>query len=340
MKLSPRDALAYFAKPDPSKAGVLIYGADAMRVALRRQQLNKALLGENAEEEMRLTRIAASDLRSEKALLGDAIKAVGFFPGPRVAFVEGAGDGLADVIGAALEDWQAGDAQVVVTAGGLAAKSKLRKLFETDARTVAIGIYDDPPGRAEIEAMLADAGLRDVPNDAMGALTDLSRSLDPGDFRQTVEKVALYKLNDPAPLTADEVALMAPATVDAATDDLMDLVAGGEAQRIGPVLRRLQSQGVSPVALTIAATRHFKQLHKAASDPGGPGQGIGRLRPPVFGPRRDRMMRQASDWGRDNLERALSLLMDTDLTLRSAARAPDMALVERALLRTAWMLRR
>ena len=45
MKLSTRDALAAFAKPDLNKTGVLIYGANAMRVALKRQQLIKGLIG-------------------------------------------------------------------------------------------------------------------------------------------------------------------------------------------------------------------------------------------------------------------------------------------------------
>ena len=52
MKLSPREAEGYFAKPDTDKAGLLIYGADAMRVALKRQQVLAALLGPGAEEEM------------------------------------------------------------------------------------------------------------------------------------------------------------------------------------------------------------------------------------------------------------------------------------------------
>ena len=47
---------------------------------LKRQEYLKALLGPAAEEEMRLTRIPAADLRREPALLMDAIKAVGFFP--------------------------------------------------------------------------------------------------------------------------------------------------------------------------------------------------------------------------------------------------------------------
>ncbi len=340
MKLSTRDAPAYFTKPDPAKTGLLIYGSDAMRVALRRQEVVKALIGPDGEEEMRLTRIAAAELRKDPALLGDAIKAQGFFPGPRVALLEDAGDGLTPTVAAALEDWREGDAQVVITAGQLTAKSKLRKLFEEHPNAFATGIYDDPPSRDEIERSLRDAGLSDISGDAMAALTQLARTLDPGDFRQTLEKIALYKLGDETTLTPEEVELSAPQSVEADIDDVLNIAADGEAHRIGPVLRRLEAQGVGAVGLCIGATRHFKTLHAVASDPGGAGSGIGKLRPPVFGPRRDRIQRQASAWGMHKLERALSLLLDTDLTLRSTARVPEMALMERTLLRIAWMNRR
>jgi DNA polymerase-3 subunit delta len=82
MKLSPRDAPGYFARPDAARPGLLIYGADGMRVALRRQQVIKALIGPQGEEEMRLTRMTAADLRKDPAMLLDAVKAQGFFPGP------------------------------------------------------------------------------------------------------------------------------------------------------------------------------------------------------------------------------------------------------------------
>lgn len=340
MKLSTRDAPAYFSKPDPTKSGLLIYGADAMRVALRRQEVIKALIGPEGEDEMRLTRIPAAELRKDGALLLDGIKAQGFFPGPRVVFVEEAGDGLAPVIGAALDDWAPGDAAIIVTAGQLNARSKLRKLFEDSPTAYATGIYDDPPGRAEIEAALKTAGLTEVPDDAMGALTALARNLDPGDFRQTLEKVALYKIGDETPLTPDEVALSAPASIEAGMDDVLNIAADGKADEISPVLRRLEAQGITPVALCINATRHFRTLHTVASDPGGPGSGIGKLRPPAYGPRRDRLQRQASAWGMHKLERALTLLLDTDLTLRSSARVPEMAVMERTLLKLAWMGRR
>ena len=341
MKLSPRDAPGYFARPEGDRAGLLIYGADAMRVALRRQEVVKALIGPQGEEEMRLTRIDAADLRKDPAMLLDAIKAQGFFPGSRVAFVDDANDTVAAPVTQAMQDWQPGDAQVIVTARSLKPASKLRKLFEGHKNAYAAAIYDDPPSRAEIEAALKSAGLTEVGTDAMRDLTALARDLDPGDFRQTVEKLALYKLDDETTVTSDDIALCAPASVEADLDDVLHIVAEARSGEIGPVMKRLRAQGVQPVGLCMAATRHFRTLYAAASDPGGVSQGIARVRPPVFGPRRDRMQRQAQSWGAARLEQALTLLTDTDLRLRSAGQtAPDMALVERALIRLAMMVRR
>ena len=133
------------------------------------------------------------------------------------------------------------------------------------------------------------------------------------------------------------MALSAPLSVEAGMDDVLNIAAEGKAHEIGPILRRLEAQGINAVGLCIGATRHFRTLHIVASDPGGAGSGIGKLRPPVFGPRRDRIQRQASHWGMHKLERALALLLNTDLTLRSTAQVPNMAVMERALLRLAWM---
>ncbi len=340
MKLSPRDAGGYFARPDPKKTGLLIYGADAMRVALKRQQVIAALVGPKGDEEMRLTRIPASDLRKDHAALNDAIKSQSFFPGQRVAFVEGAGDGLAKIIGAALTDWQTGDAQVIVTAGSLNARSALRKLFESHPNAYATGIYDDPPSRAEIEAELANKGLANIGSDAMEEINSLSRQLDPGDFRQTLEKLSLYKLDDPEPVSIQDVHDCAPATTDAALDDVLNSVAEARQADIGPIMRRLAAQGLQPVGLCIGITRHFRILHAAASAPGGPAAGMSSMRPPVFGPRRDRMIRQAQSWGVHRLETALQMLTDADLSLRSTAKAPQMASIERTMIRLAMLGKR
>ena len=337
MILKGIEAMRYFSKPDPSKAGLLIAGADPMRVALRRQEVIAALIGPEGEAEMRLTRMSGGDLRKDGAALLDAIKEVGFFPGPRVAFVEDATDTLTETIGIAVKEWRPGDAQIVVTAGNLTAKSSLRGLFEKAPHAFCAILYDDPPSREEIEDALKKAGLTQIASDAMTDLTTLGRALDPGDFRQTLEKIALYKYGDPSALTPADVAAMAPATIEAEVDDLLNAVADRRAPEIGLLMRRLEGQGVLPVTLCIQALRHFRALHTAVSDSGGVGAGLQKAR--IFGPRRDKMQRQATTWSMDSLEKALTLLLDTDLTLRSASRAPTGAVMERALIRIS-MLRR
>lgn len=337
MKLTGADANRFLAKPDPSRAGLLIFGGDPMRVAIKRQEAILALIGATGESELRLTRIQAADLRKDPALLNDATRAAGFFPGPRVAFVEDATDGLTGTLEAALKDWRKGDAQIVVTAGNLTAKSTLKTMFEKHLNATCIGLYDNPPSREEIEQALTRAGLTQIPQPAMADLTALARDLDPGDFRQMLEKIALYKYGDPTPLTPIEIAALAPATIEAEVDDLLAAAADHRHTAIGPLMRRLEGQGVLPVTICIGALRHFRALHVAACDPGGVSNGMMKSR--VFGPRRDAMQRQATNWGMRKLEDALALLVETDLTLRSTSRAPTMAVMERALIRLAMMKR-
>ena len=330
MKLAGAQANGYFRKPETDKTGLLIYGSDAMRVAIKRQEVIAALIGPAGEEEMRLTRIPANELRKDSAMLLDAIKAIGFFPGPRVAFVEDANSYVDATIIDALEQWQPGDAQIVVTAGALKPTSKTRKAFEGHRNAYAVGIYDNPPTREEIETALRTAGITAPSGDVMNVLTDLAQAIDPGDFRQTLEKVSLYKLNDTTPLNADDIAACAPTSTEADIDDILLVVGDARADQIGPVLRKLQAQGVNAVALCIGAMRHFRSLHRVASDKTG--------RPQVWGPNKDRIMAQANRWGPARLETALTVLTDTDLTLRSAGQnAPAMALVERAFIRIAML---
>ncbi|TRD19832.1 DNA polymerase III subunit delta [Palleronia caenipelagi] len=332
MKLSARDARSWIAKPPADRPGTLIYGQDAMRVALKRQDLVANLAGPGAEEEMRLTRVSGAELRKEKALLADAQKAQGFFPGPRVVLLEDATAHVADTVVAALSDWLPGDAHMVVTAGSLKPSSPLRKAFEKHPQAACIAVYDDAAGPEEISGWLAEARVA-ADRDAMAALLALAQQVGPGDLRQVIEKLALYMRGEDGPASSEDVRACAPASTEADLDDVIHAAAEGRTDEIKATLTRLESQGAQPVAILIAAQRHFRQLHTVVWDPEGPGAGLGRLRPPVFGPRRDRMMRQAQRLGRHRTEDALGLLLDADMTLRSPAPVPQRPLVERTLIR-------
>ena len=66
-------AQGYLRKPNPAHSGLLIFGADAMRVATARQTAIASLVGPQGEEELRLTRIPAADLRKDPTILDHAI---------------------------------------------------------------------------------------------------------------------------------------------------------------------------------------------------------------------------------------------------------------------------
>lgn len=337
MKITSRDAASFLKSPKAGTALILLFGPDAMRTSIMRQDFLKSFLGQSAEEEMRLTRMTGAELRSEPASLQDAVKAIGFFPGVRGVLVDAATDNLAPIFKDALEGWQDGDAIMVVEAGNLGKGSALRKLSEAAPNAAAIGIYAEPPSRATVEEALLNAGMGNADRDAKALLFEYARSLDPGDFRQLVEKCALYVMGVEKPLSVEDVQACAPASTEEGLDAIIHAAAEGNVQLIGPQLGRLAAQGVNPTTLCISATRHFKQLHQAASNPAGADTGMSRLRPPVFGPRRDIMMRQIRGWGMFNLERALTVLLDTDLSLRSSANHPPMAMMERAFIRIAMM---
>ena len=337
MKLVGDKANNYFTNPDDSHTAILIYGSDTMRVALRRQELLEALLGDNAEEEMRLTRMSGSDLSSDPALLLDGLKANGFFPGLRAVFVEGATDTNSAVIDAAIQDWQKGDAILVLTSNQLNARSKLRKVIENNSNSVAVGIYNDPPNEKEIISIVSRYNLNNFESDAKKDLIALGRSLDPGDFQQTCEKLSLYKYKDASAITSTDINLCAPVTIDAALDEAIHIIADARSDEVGPLLSKLFGQGMNPTTMCIAVTRHFRNLHFAASHPSGPDTALSRAKPPVFGLRKERMVRQVRLWGGTRLEKALGVLTDTDLSLRSSSKAPAHAMLERAFIRISMM---
>ena len=141
MKLSARDSARFAAAPDLSLAGVLFYGEDGVEVAARRARVVKAALAGN--DDMSLQRIPAADARRDPASIQDAMKAQGFFGGRPVVVVEDAGDGLAGALAAALAEAGAEDGFLIVTAGVLPARSKLRKAFEGAQNAAAAPVFSE-----------------------------------------------------------------------------------------------------------------------------------------------------------------------------------------------------
>ena len=340
MKLTNRDVLSFFKSPPKGITGVLIYGNEPMRVSDKRHQLLQSLLGSNADEEMRLARISREILKKEPEQAIDLCKAQGFFPGERALLIEEANETITGIIIKAVEAWKDGDATIVVTAGSLKPSSSLRKFFEQKKNTYSVPIYDNPMTKFEVEKIIAESGLQNVTQDSFAELLIIASELQPGDFKQTVDKLALYKLSDEKPVTYQDIINCKPISNEADIDEVLSVILAGNEFKVSQILGRLSSQGTLPVTLIIAATRHFKALFSIISNPGGVNAGATALRPPIYGPRKEALTNQAQKWGPVKIKTAIKILTATDLQLRSSnQQVPQMALVERLFIRIAMLLR-
>mgnify|MGYP001406339999 FL=1 len=340
MKLTNRDVASFFKSPPKGITGVLIYGSDPMRVSDKREQFIKSLLGFNADEEMRLTRISRENLKKAPEQAIDLCKAQGFFPGERALLIEEANETISDIIVKAVEAWKDGDATIVVTASSLKPSSSLRKLFEQKKNTYSVPIYENSMTKFEVEKIIAKSGLQNVTQDGFAQLLLVAAQLHPGDFKQTVEKLALYKLNDEKPVTYQDIINCAPISNEADVDEVLNVILAGNEFKINEILGRLSSQGTLPVTLIIAATRYYKTLFSVISNPGGVNAGATSLKPPIYGPRKEALINHAQRWGPIKIKTAIKILTATDLQLRSSnQQAPQMALVERLFIRIAMLLK-
>jgi DNA polymerase III subunit delta len=328
LKVSPGGTAGFCRAPDLALIGVLLHGADEGFVASCRRELVSGILGPDPDP-LRLTRMDAAAVRRDPAALDSALRARGFFAGRGVVLVEGATEGVAGALDQVLAQVTADDAFLVVTAGSLPDRSGLRRLFDQGRLLASLPVVAEPPTVEEIEARLAELGLRSgLDEDARAQLGALALALDRACFDRVLESVAIYSLGADRPLRAEEVALLGPGGLDAEMDAFVDAVAGGRVESVGPTLRRVVAAGASAVTLLLGLQRHFRQMLIAEGASG---------RAPLWGARRETIRAQVRRWRRDRLDLATRMLYETDARVRSAERVPALALVERCALRLAMM---
>ncbi len=332
MKVQPRDADSFCAKPPDGLAAVLVYGPDGGLVRERAEKLRASVVPE-ADDPFRLVELSAEDLKTDPARLRDEAQAMAFGGGRRVIKLRGAGDPLAKLF----QDFLAeplGDALVVVEAGDLAPRG-LRKAFEAAKNAAAVACYrDEGEGlRRLIRQHLADAGLEVAPE----ALDYLAASLG-GDRRLTrleLDKLVLY-MGPGKPGTIDLEAALAVVgdSAERTLDDLVLAVGAGDLAAALRGLSRAWAEGVAPITLLRAAARHIQRLHLLSGLIAGgqaPGEAVKRLRPPVFWKQQAAVAAQARSWPADRLGWALNRLLETEAACKRTG-APAELLAERALV--------
>lgn len=317
MKISASAADRFVDQPDGAVTAVLLYGPDRGLVQERAERLALAVV-ETLDDPFRVVDLNASVFSSDPARLIDEAAAQSLMGGRRVVRVRGAGNDLAPIIETLLEHG-AGDSLIIVEAGELAARAKLRSVFEKASNAAAIACY--PDDEAALETVIRDTLKKNDLSVSRDALAYMASRLgtDRKITLSELDKLVSYMGGATEVTEADAMACIGDsAEID--LDDLVDAVAGGDHAKAARALGRLYNDGVNAIAILRALQRHFQRLHLAGSfvASGTPiDAAINGLKPPVFFKRRPAFRRQLRAWPSRLITSALDLLLDAELDCKT-----------------------
>ncbi len=335
MKLPPARLAAFLAKPDAAIRAALIYGADAGLVRERADRLALAVAGD-LRDPFRVSDLAAAALAADPARLNDEAAALSLTGGRRLVRVREAGDGVGALFERFLAGPPPGDSVVVVEAGELAARSSLRRAFESAGNAAAIACYADD--RRALEELAREVlGGRNIAVSA-DALAYLAQHLG-GDrmlSRRELEKLALF-VGDGGKAGLGEAEAVIGDSAQLSLDDVVFAAAEGDAPGLERALGRAFQEGEMPVSVLRALMRHFQRLHLAQArlESGmSEDEMLRSLRPPLFFKLQDRFRRQLRLWPERRARHALELLLQAELNAKRTGLPPE-AVCRDALLRIA-----
>ena len=325
MKLDARRISLFLKEPGAARV-VLLHGEDEGTVRHRANALTQAVIGQR-DDPFRVAWLS----RDDHPRLMEEATAIAMSGGRRVIRVRDAGDGLAAVMRQLAES--PGDGLVVLEAGALPGRSKLRALVEGLSNGVAIACYPEE-GKAlqeAIESGLGAAGVR-LDADGMRWLLDHVGS-DRESTRAEVEKLVLYAGVD---RRLDLAAVRACVGDLAAVsfDDAVYAAMAGEIAQADVSIERSLAEGMAPVAVTRGVLAHLGKMHMARGHMAAGlsvAEAVRALRPPVFFKQVSIFSQSLQLWGSAKLLLAMDEARRVELACKKTG-ALDLLLVRRLLL--------
>ena len=159
VKVQAREAEGFSKHPPQGITAVLLYGPDSGLVRERADSIARTVV-EDLADPFRVTELRPEDAASNPGLLIDEVLAISLTGGRRVVRIKGATDKINDAVAGLLEE-KRGDALVVVEAGELPPRSKLRAAFEKAGHAAALACYRDEK-RDLMKVVIEELGNHDV----------------------------------------------------------------------------------------------------------------------------------------------------------------------------------
>lgn len=336
MKLSFNQIESFARTISPTHRGILIYGPDHGLIQERAAEVMKRILP-NPEDPFALTDLGGDEIKNDPAVLADEVASMNFFGGRKIIRIRESAEKAADALKAVFANPPAGKPEelgfLLVLAEELTPRSPLRVLFESLSDVAALPCYhDEGAGLATIiRSELQQRGLI-APPDVTAYLTSVLRG-DRMLVRMELEKLDLF-----AGVERDLTLEMVRASIGDLAESTMDEVAEhavlGNLAETDKRLRKALGQGVMPIVLLRALSRHFQRMAQVATqmEKGSSlEQAMQQMRPPLFFKQQPIFKRQMGLWGRTvKIRRVLHLLYQAELRIKTSGLNPEL-MTERAV---------
>ena len=334
MKVAAGSVEGFLRQPPAELTAALIYGPDTGLVLERADALLRTVV-DDPSDPFRVAELTAAALRDDPARLSDEANAIALTGGRRVVLIRNATDSTCNLLVPFLSDG-GGDALVIVEAGALAGRSKLRGLFEGAPCAAALPCYGDE-GRG-LEAVIRETlAARNVAADgeAVAFLCD-NLGVDRMVSRAELEKLALYVGDGASATLADAMACVGDSAA-MTLEDVAFATGAGKHQDVVRKIGRAWQEGAAPATVLRAVARHFLRLHFAAARLAN-GETVEAamrsLRPPVFFKRANDFRAQIQGWPAGRIASALTLLTEAEIQCKTTG-LPAQEVCGQALLRIA-----
>ncbi len=313
-----------FLKNPGATSVVLIYGPDSGLVSERALTLVKSVLG-NMDDPFRYAEITDSSRLLEEAT------AASLTGGRRVVRLRDAGETALKPTEALLKN--PADALVILEAGELPPKSKLRALAEKSPATAALACYAVDAARLPriITERLRAHGVTIGAEAAAWVAGNISG--EEGAIRQAVELLYLYA-GPNGSMSLSDVSAALPDSGDASIQEAIDAILTGNPPAADRAISLAYDEGVSPVAILRVLLSELMRLRIAAAALGPDTSiqdAISSLRPPIFFKRVPILTRALGLWSQAALTEAIKAALAAEAACKST-HMPDLAYCRQTLL--------
>ncbi|MCW3797726.1 DNA polymerase III subunit delta [Sphingomonas sp. BN140010] len=303
-------------RPDPQVRFYLLYGEDE---AGSRALAGRLLAALRAEKQV----LASAQLRSDPAALADEAGAISMFGGPRLLWIEPAGEEVLSAV-EALVAAPAVEHSAVAIAGALRKTSGLLKF--ADAHPAVLTHCSYMPDARNAPRLVAELGRRHglrIGTD-VGAYIAAAALNDQAVIGQELAKYALYLQADadhPKELKADLIDLLGAGSPDSNVGRAGDLALAGNLARLADELGVLDETTTEPIPVVRALQRRILQLAplRARLDAGEPPEAVTKA---IFWKDQPLVQRMLTGWSSERLAQVLSRLAAVERRLLQGGTTP------------------